>query len=273
MNKKTTSTAFMIFATQRTGSTWLMSLLDAHPAIASYDELLIPGETGSGYWGRTDLEFFEPYYIRRRRHDHSIARALWTFRYLNALYSSRRGTEAIGMKLMYDQLWHNPWVLVAIVRHRVRVIHLVRTNLLDIFLSEETAEARQRYHAWGGDVVDTPAVTLDSRKLTDRLKSLEYRVRLARCLLTLLPISHMEVSYEHLMADPSLVTDIAAFLNVGIQADTPPFASRFTKLNASPKHDLITNYDEVERTLTGTRFERFLTDTVIRPRSMHQRSR
>ena len=54
MNNTTKPTPFMIFATQRTGSNWLMGMLDNHQAIASYDELL------DGYgsdWGRQDLEF------------------------------------------------------------------------------------------------------------------------------------------------------------------------------------------------------------------------
>lgn len=246
---------FVIFATQRTGSNWLMSMLDSHPAIASYDELL--GGTGSD-WGRPDVEFFEPYFERHSKRRDILARARWLFRYLNELYSPRRGTEATGMKLMYNQLWHNPSVLIYMIRHRVRVVHLVRMNRLDILISEETAEARQRYHAWKDDVVETPAVTLDPQRVISWLKTLELRVRIARSILTLLPIKYIEVSYEKLMAEPSLVYDILAFLEVDMQPGSPGLVSGFRKLNTYKRPDLIENYAEVESALRGTRFEHFL---------------
>src|SRR6185312_2483293 len=101
MNRNDTPTPFMIFATQRTGSNWLMGMLDNHPAIASYDELL----DGDGSdWGRQDLEFFKPYCAHNRKRDRRVGRARWLFRYLNKLYSPRPGISAVGMKLMYNQL-------------------------------------------------------------------------------------------------------------------------------------------------------------------------
>jgi LPS sulfotransferase NodH len=249
---------FVIFATQRTGSNWLMGMLDAHPAIAAYDELLLAGASGSGYWGRTDIEFFEPYYIRHRKHDNHLARALWSFRYLNKLYAWRGDTEATGMKLMYDQLWENPWVLIYMMRHRIRVVHLVRMNLLDIILSAETARARKQFHAWEGHNVETPAVNIDPKTILSTLKTIEFRVKVAHWMLTLLPIKRFEVSYERLMVDPSLIGDIFTFLGVSIEPESSMAASKFKKLNTTRKSDLIGNYLEVERALQGTRFERFL---------------
>jgi len=248
----------MIFATQRTGSNWLMGMLDAHPAVAAYDELLLPGATDSGYWGRTDLEFFEPYYARERKHDHPAARAMWSFRYLTELYASRRATGAIGMKLMYSQLWKNPWVSVYMMRHRIRVIHLVRRNLLDIAVSLETLKVRTQPHAWKGQIVDTPTITLDPDTLVSTLEALNFRIRVARLLLSVMLVPHLELAYEHLVANPSLIVDVFAFLEV----DAPPdsVVSRFTKLNTSSKHDVIGNYTEIELALKGTDFERFLDD-------------
>lgn len=257
MSSRLKPTLFVIFATQRTGSNWLMSMLDNHPSIASYNELL--EDTGSD-WGRQDVEFFEPYYARHCKHNYPFSRARWLFRYLNELYSPQRGTEAIGMKLMYTQLWHNPSVLIYMVRHRVRVIHLVRTNHLDILLSQETAEARQQYHAGQDEAVETPTLTLDPDKVISRLTILELGVRIARCILMLLPIKHCEVSYEQLMANPDLVSDILAFLKVRTQPESSTLVSSFRKLNTHSKPDLIENYAEIERALKGTRFERFLTE-------------
>ncbi len=162
------------------------------------------------------------------------------------------------MKLMYDQLWRNPSVWLYMMRYRVRIIHLVRTNLLDIIVSVEAVKARKQPHALEGHAVETSAVTLDSATLTSTLKTLEFRLKVARWLLTRLPINHFEVSYEHLMANPSLVHDIFTFLDVDMQPASPRRQSRFRKLNTSSKRDLIANYTEVDRVLKGTRFECFL---------------
>jgi hypothetical protein len=255
---KARSTSFVIFATQRTGSNWLMGMLDAHPAIACYDELLLVGGSGSGYWGRTDLEFFEPYYTRHRKHDNPFDRALWSARYLNKLYFPRKGTASIGMKLMYDQLWKNPGVWIYMIRHRVRIVHLVRDNLLDIVLSAETVKARKQPHALEGHTVETPAVMINPQALLPALKSLEFRVKVARWLLTLLPVNYLELSYEQLIASPSLLDEVFAFLDVSVPSKSPALVSRFKKLNVSRQSDLIENYAEIVRVLKGTRFERFL---------------
>jgi LPS sulfotransferase NodH len=253
---KVKSTSFVIFATQRTGSNWLMGMLDAHPAVACYDELLLAGD-GSD-WGRTDLEFFEPYYRRHRGRNNPFARAFWSFRYLNTLYRPREGAEAIGMKLMYEQLWKNPCVWLYMVRHRVRVVHLVRRNLLDVVVSKETADARQRYHAWQGDAVETPAVTLDPKMAIATLKTLDFRVKVARWLVTVLPVRHYELSYEQLVADPTIAYDVFNFLEINTRSDPPALVSKFKKLNTLKKPDLIANYAEVVHVLKGTRFEPFV---------------
>jgi LPS sulfotransferase NodH len=254
------ATPFVIFATQRTGSNWLMGMLDAHPAIAAYDELLLAGTSGSGYWGRTDFELFEPYFVRNRRRDSRAQRAIWSLRYLNQFYSRQVGAAAIGMKLMYDQLWKSPWVWLYMLRNRVHVVHLVRANLFDIVLSVETVKARNRPHAWKDHVVEDAAVRLDPEMLVPTLRTLEFRVRVARLLLSVLPVRSLEVSYEQLTADPSLIDRVLTFLGVTPAPDVPELVSRFKKLNTSGREALIENYPDVERALEGTRYASFLSD-------------
>jgi LPS sulfotransferase NodH len=251
-------TPFVIFATQRTGSTWLMDSLDAHPAVAAYDELLLAGGIGNGYWGRKDLEFFEAYYKRNCTHVNTITRALWSVRYLNRVYSSQQAAEAIGMKLMYDQLWKNPWLCLYLIRHRVRVLHLVRANLLDVVLSLEMVKARNQPHAWKHHMVETSTVTLDPDAVMSTLHTLEFRVRFARRLLAALPLRCLEISYERLVSEPALLNDVLAFLGVQSAQSADVNGSKFKKLNTLKQSELIDNYAEVERALADTRFERFL---------------
>lgn len=247
---------FVIFATQRTGSNWVMGTLDCHPAVAAYDELFLAREEGSGYWGRTDREYFAPYLARKGKRQSKASRAYWSFKYLDDLYGYRPETSAVGFKLMYGQLWKNPWLWAYLIARRVRVIHLVRDNLLDVVVSKETAEARKSYHAFHGQAVTTPPVTLDPVTLLATLEQLSFRVRTARRLLAALPVSTREVCYERLVGSPELFDELFRFIGVAPARQE----GRFQKLNTSAKRELISNYQEIESALQSTPFAGFLLD-------------
>jgi LPS sulfotransferase NodH len=249
-------TRFVIVATQRTGSTWLADTLDAHPAVAAYEELFLPPEGHRRTWGRADMEFFYAYYERHSTHHTAVSRAFWSLRYLEELYSPRPDTEAIGIKLMYGQLKANPWLLAYLPLRRVRVVHLVRENLLDIVLSQRAAEARSQYHALESDPVDRSAVTLQTDTLVARLESLERSVSRTRRLLKAVPTPCLEISYEELATRHEAIDRVLRFLGVSVRGE---LVSKFRKLNTEGKRALIANFPEVEKALAGTRFERLLT--------------
>jgi LPS sulfotransferase NodH len=249
-------TRFVILATQRTGSTWLADMLDSHPRIESYEELFLPAKDRRRTWGRSEWEFFHAYYARRAGRRWPAARAVYGMRYLEELYAPRPATEAVGMKLMYSQLKADPWLLAYLVLRRVRVLHLVRTNLLDVVISQETAKARRQYHAVASDAVEQPAVYLNPEQLGPDLESLQRSIDRIRLLLRGLPVPSIEISYEDLTRDENAVGAALRFLDVAQE----PLASRFVKLNRRPRQELIANYGEVEAVLSGTRFERFLAD-------------
>ena len=160
------------------------------------------------------------------------------------------------MKLMYSQLKQYPWLLAYMVLRRVRVVHLVRSNLLDVVVSQETAQARRQYHAYASEAVDHSAVDLRTEQLVPQLEGLQRSVDRIRLLLRLLPAPSIEISYEELGRGDDTLAAVFDFLGVAPRRVT----SRFAKLNRDPKHVLIANYPDVERTLRGTPFERFLAD-------------
>ena len=55
----TKPTAFVVFTSPRTGSSWLIDLLDSHPRIAAYAELFLPGDRSTPDYGSQDLPRFE----------------------------------------------------------------------------------------------------------------------------------------------------------------------------------------------------------------------
>jgi LPS sulfotransferase NodH len=251
--------AFVILATQRTGSNWLMGMLDAHPRIAVYDELFLPRALGEDYSGRTDMEFFHSYLQRHAPRASAPARAWWALRYLNGVFAPA-GT--VGMKLMYGQLWKNPVLLPYLLARHVRVVHLTRGNLLDVVLSEQTALARRRFHASCGDRVDDTAVRLEPQELRAQLRTLDFRVRTARRLLQALPLASIEVRYESLAADGRELARVLRFLGAG-EAESAIGRSPFQKLNNRPRHELIENHDEVRDALADTPFAHMIDEAPV----------
>lgn len=249
-------TRFIVLATQRTGSTWLSDMLDSHPAIAAYEELFLAAKAHTRTWGRADREFFHDYYDRRAGRRLPLARVFLSLRYLEELYAPRSATEAVGLKLMYGQLQAHPWLIGYMPARRVRVVHLVRTNLLDLVLSRAAAEARNQYHALGSDRVDESPVHLPAEQLASQFETIQRSVDKIRLLLRFLPTPSIEISYEELAAGDDALQNVLRFLNVAPHRLT----SRLAKLNRDTKQALIANYGEVERALRGTRFEHFLAE-------------
>lgn len=241
-------TPFLIFATQRTGSSWVSTMLGSHPAVETFGELFQRGAKRENAFGA----YVERHGGRRNR----FARPGLTFAFLDDLYAPRRGVEATGFKLMYQDVKEHPYVLAYIARRRVRVVHLVRANLLDIVVSNDTARARGRFHASEGDVPEQVSVAIDPTTVVSRLEALDRKVRVARALLAAVRAPRFEVSYEELVAAPHRYTDVLRFL--GVREPDAELTTQLKKLNTLRKDATISNYDAIESVLRPTRFAVFL---------------
>jgi LPS sulfotransferase NodH len=250
-----TPTPFAIFATQRTGSSWVAGMLGSHSAVGTYGELF--DRRGKGYpgWGRSDILYYAAYARERSARTDPVTRARLCFSYLTDLYSPKPGLDALGFKLMYSHAKENPAVLPYIRLHRVRVVHLVRSNLLDILVSDDTGRARHRFHSAGDDVAPV-SVSLDPATVLSRLSALDRQVRVIRRALALTRTPTIEVAYEHLVASPARYEDVLHFLAVGDSGRS--LTSNLRKLNTLSKHEIIDNYGDIEQALKGTRFSGFL---------------
>jgi len=238
-------TPFVIFATQRTGSSFVSSMLRSHDRVETYAELFQRGATRPSSFGG---------YVagaggRRPR----VGRPR-TFAFLDELYAPRPDIDAVGFKLMYDDLKQHPTVVPYLALHSVHVIHLVRTNLLDILVSIDTARARGAFHSKSD--LQPVTVSVDPATVVRRLRVLDRRVRGARALLALIRAPRIEVSYEQLVSEPGAFADLLRFLRVA--SPDAPLSTGLRKLNTVGKQQTISNYSEVERALAPTRFARFL---------------
>src|SRR4029450_12689990 len=154
-------------------------MLESHPRVVAYSELFMHGGEGKPKWGQEqDLPYWQTY----ARGKHRITKPYWLWRYLGQAYRERPGIDAVGFKLMYSQLTRISRPLMpALWLKRVRIIHLIRRNALDVVLSREAGAARGgTLHAREGNQVEQVRLNLDTDTLLRRMTLHERAIAGAR---------------------------------------------------------------------------------------------
>lgn len=248
---------FCILTTQRSGSLWLIDLMDSHPEIKAFKELFRIKKPNN-IWSDQNLPDFMSFYEFQRTH--LGIRPFKTFNYLKSIIDDYPiSYHAIGFKLMYNQVMVHPELLPKLVSDRYQIIHLVRNNYLDTVLSKINAKQKRIVHPTAD--IKVSANHLDPKALLRELNQQDWTVKTARKLLQALPNPSIEVTYESLCLDKEKVlNEITQFL--GISTDQITYQSELKKINKGTYRDKISNYEEIEKVLSGTKFERFLSNEI-----------
>jgi hypothetical protein len=226
-------------------------MLTSHPRVLAYSELFMHGGEGTPRWGaEKDLPYWQTY-VRDKRGGR-IARPYWLWRYLAEAFRERPGIDAVGFKLMYSQLTRISRPLMpALWLKRVRIIHLIRRNALDVVLSLEAGAARGgQLHARDGQEVERVRLRLQPDDLLRRMTLHERAIAGARVRFKRVGLPYREVVYEDLAEDESGFASLFEFIGV----EPAPATSSLQKLNPTAHEELIENYGEVREALEGTRF-------------------
>jgi LPS sulfotransferase NodH len=246
-------TKFIVLSTQRSGSTWVVDMLNSHPRVVTYSELFMHGGEGRPKWGtEQDLLYWQTFIADKGRTGR-LTRAYWLWHYLGRAFAARPGIDAVGFKLMYSQLTRiSKPLMPALWLKRVRIIHLMRRNALDVVLSKEAGEARRGVlHARDGDELESVRVRLEPDDLVRRMTSHERAIEGARVRFKRVGVPYTEVVYEDLVEDEEAGFDsLFRFLDVEPQR----VSSSLQKVNPSSHEELIENYRQVRDALEGTRF-------------------
>lgn len=254
-------TPFVIFTTPRTGSSWLVELLDAHPSVTCYGERFYPGrgvrrEVGDpGFLRFDDLP---TRFVRRTRWG-----AAWELEvYVRLLFRPRRGVTAVGLKVMLEQARAREGLMAALGRRGVRAIHLVRDNTLARLISLRAAVERGVFRSRVGDEVEPVRIRLRLDKLVRDLDAMEAAATESREILAQNGLPSVEVRYEELVErEGEELARIAAFLELA--EIRWPARSTLVVMNPRPL-DVVENLDDVRRVLAGTRYE-WMLDRLAQP--------
>jgi LPS sulfotransferase NodH len=244
-------TRFVVFTTQRTGSTWLMSVLNNQDGVSGQGELFLPRPRSQER--RWDSDFAWPRYVESRE-GNGARRPRSVYRYLTDLYASE---GSVGFKLMYSQLKSYPEILPFLVREKIDVVHLIRRNHLDVLISFALKRQIGRAHVLSpSDRPEGESVELDAGSLVRDIRKLELKQSLGRWTLRLARLRHLEVAYEDLIGDPMRFEPLFDFLHIPFQGAA--LESAILRTRTGSQRDVLANYDEVRRALAGSRHSSLL---------------
>ncbi len=249
---------FVLLARQRSGSTWVMDLLNSHPRVIGFPELFHSDEFGRPVvGGNCELYLWNSY---RAAHDWPTGRLKRTrlyFQYLDQeVFRSRPDFDAVGLKLMYNQAVSSIALPLYLKLRGVRIIHLIRRNYLDAILSAEAVRARGIAHAVAGADVGRLKIPLEAHSLKYRLDQRAGEIEAARSYCQTLGVPTCEVFYEDIVQDVANLVPTLELL--GVDPDVSHLTSELKKLNATSHRDLIENWDEIRDVLNGTPYSSML---------------
>lgn len=247
-----TPTKFIILTSQRSGSAWLVSMLNKLNGVSAYSELFLnrKRKIGEKKW---DSDFARPRFLESKPSGLAV-RPFSVFSYLDQVFSE---SGVVGFKLMYSQLQAHPEILLYVMRHRVRVVHLIRRNHLNVEISRALVRARDQAHAVTNEgEPELVRVTLDPETLIGRLKDLRRNINLIRRFLRVFRLNHIEIAYEDLATDAAVFSEIFGWLGLDHRGDVPE--SNLVQIRRGGHADVLLNYDEIRQALSGTRFANLL---------------
>lgn len=241
---------YIILSTQRTGSHLLGDILGSHPAFAQAGEVLIPGTRKRGS--------FDKYIETAKSTSDNPATVLDDF--LDHLRSRRPTASYVGFLVKYghaDRIGGQD-LTVDPAFARIRIIHLVRRNLLRLVASHRLAAARKVHVSRRPVRHKVNSVSLNTKTLVDSLRSRREQIEEMSAKLTGRP-GVLEVAYEEIMSGSTVsqacLSRLTSFFGASNEFRNDPATVRLAPVRLP---DLIANYTDVARILRGTEFERML---------------
>ncbi|KAI3915922.1 hypothetical protein MKW98_004363 [Papaver atlanticum] len=239
---------FAILSMQRSGSGWFETLLNSHINVSSNGEIFSNKE--------------------RRSNISSIVNTLDKVYNLDWFSSASKNecSAAVGFKWMLNQglLAHQEQIVEYFNRRGVSAVFLFRRNLLrrlisvlannydrDFKLLNGTHKSHVHSHHQA-EILAQYKPTINATLLINNLKVVEDAT--AKALEYFNSTRHIIVYYEDLISNKTKLAEVQGFLRVPLME----LKSRQVKIHKGSLADHVQNWDDVNKTLTGTPYERYL---------------
>ena len=247
-------TRFVIFTTPRTGSTLLIKSLDTHPEIMCAGEIFF--FKGAVFHNEYKYHFIKIPGIGNKLNYVVNYPFVWLKLkgFLNRFFTSNsKGEQARGFKLMHYQTYYLPGVVDYLAKEKIRVIVLIRKNVLRNTLSDLRARSTGVYHNAAGVKVNAiPKFKVDVQELGRKMREIEsFNKQLDKASEKL---DRKIVYYEDFENWESCIAGVQQFIGVS----ETKLAAASKKLNPERLEDMLENYDEVKNWLTVNGYSAYL---------------
>lgn len=230
---------YCLLTTQRSGSTWLMSSLNAMPGVAGFLELFLPHTPAKDPTWLVDPHppAFHDWHSAR-----GGVRPEATRRYLRDLPAWAPGADAVGFKLMINQgLRYYPEVLPLLRAHGYRLIVLTR-DPMELAISRHFAQATGISHR--RDSARPEPVWIDPAWARRDMRRRLVEFRLARTVVGALAFRAHWLAYADLAQDTAgELRSCARFLE--LSGDALGSGSPLAKVVNAPYSEIVENYAEI----------------------------
>ena len=245
---------FIILSTARSGSNYLVSLLNSHSQIHCFGEVINPTFVDLTYPGYDPKPGYSPEGLLEFRSRHPL-------RFINEIVFQKYDCtiNAVGLKIFYHhtriKILNVIWSYL-INMPNLKILHLKRKNLLKCYLSDIIA---QKTNVW--KIYDPRHTTKDVRVELDPEECLSYFIRTRQDVdqfsSSLDSKDCLEIFYNGLVNDyVNETTRIQKFLNLEVQT----LKSSLHKQNIRPLSQVISNYWDLKKRFETTPWREFFDD-------------
>ncbi len=216
---------FLIFGLGRSGSSLLVNLLNAHPAI------------------HCDSEIFHRKH-RWQRIKHRYPFLILTFRQF--LARRRASTSVYGFKLFKSQVDDPDQMIHRFHADGWRIVYLQRLSIFDQAISDIVAHRTHRFHGKIGQAEqETHPFPIEPELFLQQMRIKTKSTQQCKDIMASVP--HLHIIYERDLATPDCwqKTLESAYTYIGIAPSATPAYTSVTKPWVRPYSELITNYTEL----------------------------
>ena len=242
-------TPYVIISHARSGSTFFKSLLNSHPGITCYGELfnIVPKKRFFNPIHFPFLPSESAEYLEKQRRENTIP---YMDKYIFRKYS--KSIHAVGFKIFYyhakEGHWNCIWDYLE-NRKDIKVIHLVRNNLLKTYLSLELA---RKHNTWHGKIPNQEPIRLEiseCEKYFEDISNHQKQVDKKYANRELLNISYEELSRNR--------EDIMAKAFNFLGQNPVSTKTTYKKRSKWPLSESIENYTELKAHFTNSPWAKY----------------
>jgi LPS sulfotransferase NodH len=245
---------FVLLTIPRTGSTLLVKTLDTHPEIFCAGEIFLL--SGKMYHNEKSFRFWKLPFLNNKLHYllnyPNVLLNLKSF--LNDFYKEgKNNIKAKGFKLMHYQTLYTPGLLNYLKKNNVKVILLVRQNVLKNALSDLRARSTGIYHNTNdNDAGQLPKLNVNIEALKNKMQQITATQHQLDTVTS--DMNRLKIYYEDFKNWHESVANILNFL----QVSPIPLSESVQKLNPDKLEDMIENYTEFQGWIKQNNYEHFL---------------